>query len=89
MTLTTVGYGDLSPSTFPGKLIGNFYLILLAYFLVKWQFEVFDVIDHPSQSKSYGKSRKRAKVRLAISKDRYRHQISKEFNTKLLLLFFF
>ena len=29
MTLTTVGYGDLSPSTFPGKLIG----IIKKYFL--------------------------------------------------------
>ena len=33
MTLTTVGYGDLSPSTFPGKLIGGVGYIILKLFL--------------------------------------------------------
>ena len=30
MTLTTVGYGELSPSTFPGKLIGRVHPFILA-----------------------------------------------------------
>ena len=40
MTLTTVGYGDLSPSTFPGKLIGtpmaytaNIYKMVIGNFI--------------------------------------------------------
>ena len=46
MTLTTVGYGDLSPSTFPGKLIGTSQSFKVARatlaFAVSW--------NHPSSS---------------------------------------
>ena len=42
MTLTTVGYGDLSPSTFPGKLIGK-----VAWFWRLWptRLKVNSVLD--------------------------------------------